>query len=127
MHIAEFQQWLRKRDRESQWDLQTSLQIVAHLTEEVGELVQSINRIIRKTGSREDHITNLGVELVDVFWLLTTIANKFEINLDEQVHAFVERVEERPIEFYRHELLAGLQSVDQELSTAKDEIDLEEE
>ena len=124
MHLTDFQQWLKKRDRETQWDLQTTMQITSHLTEEVGELVQSLNRIYRNTGKRTEHLTNLGDELVDVFWLLARIANKFEIDLDEKVQVFIQRMEERPKGFYRRELIEGLRAVDQELSIAKDEIDL---
>jgi NTP pyrophosphatase (non-canonical NTP hydrolase) len=45
MHIAEFQQWVKDADDQSQWSCLTTLQLLSHLTQEVGELAQSINRI----------------------------------------------------------------------------------
>ena len=45
MTIAEFQQWTREFDRDTQWELLTTAQVVCHLTEEAGELAQAINRI----------------------------------------------------------------------------------
>jgi len=45
MQIAEFQRWTKNTDRETQWDLITTPQLVSHLTEEIGEVAQSVNRI----------------------------------------------------------------------------------
>ena len=36
MHIAEFQQWVKDADDETQWNLLTVFQVLSHLTEEVG-------------------------------------------------------------------------------------------
>ena len=45
MHIREFQKWVKDADDETQWNCLTTLQLLAHLTEEVGELARSINRM----------------------------------------------------------------------------------
>ena len=50
MQITEFQRWVEKTDNDTQWNLLTTLQILSHLTEEVGEVAQSINRIYAKSG-----------------------------------------------------------------------------
>jgi NTP pyrophosphatase (non-canonical NTP hydrolase) len=63
MQIIEFQQWVKDTDRSTQWDLLTTLQLLAHLTEEVGELAQSINRIYRHPGEEDIHLENLRGEL----------------------------------------------------------------
>ena len=41
MHIAAFQQWVKVADDETQWNCLATLQILSHLTEEVGELVRA--------------------------------------------------------------------------------------
>jgi NTP pyrophosphatase (non-canonical NTP hydrolase) len=123
MHIAEFQQWAKNTDRDTQWDLLTTLQLLSHLTEEVGELAQSINRIYGYPGEEDVHLANLRGELVDVLWFLIKIANKFEVDLDTEVGCFVQRMDKNCGQ-YKGELLRGLQVLDQELSAAKRQIDL---
>jgi NTP pyrophosphatase (non-canonical NTP hydrolase) len=124
MQIAEFQQWIKNTDRNTQWDLLTTLQLLSHLTEEVGELAQSINRIYRYPGEKDVHLGNLRGELVDVLWFLIKIANKFEVDLNAEAERFVKRERD---EKYKSELVRGLQVLDKELSAAKREIDLSEE
>ena len=66
MQITEFQRWVEKTDNDTQWNLLTTLQILSHLTEEVGEVAQSINRIYGYEEEREEHLANLGRELMGV-------------------------------------------------------------
>jgi NTP pyrophosphatase (non-canonical NTP hydrolase) len=89
------------------------------LTEEVGELAQVLNRIYDDSGEKEKHLANLRSELVDVYWLLNKIANKYDVELDIEVQDFVQRAKSGLPEKYRHELLARLQALDQELAVAK--------
>lgn len=124
MQIAEFQRWVKDTDRDTQWDLLTSFQLVSHLTEEVGELTQSINRIYGYAGEKEKHLVNLRGELVDVFWFLIKIANKFDVDLDAEVQHLVKRADEWPIEKHRSELVDSLRALDEELSAARSELDL---
>lgn len=127
MHIAEFQQWVRDKDDETQWSCLTTPQLLSHLMEEVGELARSINRILSYAEERQDHLVNLGHELMDVFWFLVKIANRFDLDLDAETQGFVQRAGERSAETaakYRGELIAGLKALDQELLAAKRGLDL---
>jgi len=128
MQIAEFQEWVKNTDRDTQWNLLTTLQLLSHLTEEVGELVQLINRVYGYAEEREKCYADLGRELVDVFWFLVKIANKLDIDLDREVQSLVKRVDEWPIETiekHRCELIDGLRTLDRELSAARSKLDLE--
>jgi NTP pyrophosphatase (non-canonical NTP hydrolase) len=127
MQIAEFQQWVKDTDRETQWEILTALQLVSHLTEEVGELAHSINRVYRRAGDKEKHLLNLRSELVDVFWFLVKIANKFDVDLETEVQSLVRRADEWPIEEYRGELVSSLSALDEELSVAKSKLNLEDD
>ena len=127
MHIVEFQQWVRDRDDETQWNCLTTPQLLSHLIEEVGELAQSVNRILSYAEEKDEHLANLGHELVDVFWFLVKIANRFDLDLDAETRGFVQRAGEWSAETggkYRDELIAGLKSLDQELLAAKRRLDL---
>ena len=93
MNISDFQQWVKKTDDDTQWNCLTTLQLLAHLTEEVGELAQSINRIYGYVEEREAHLANLGREAMDVFWLLVKITNRFDVDLDREAQEFVKRVD----------------------------------
>ena len=127
MTIAEFQQWTRDIDRDTQWELLTTAQVVCHLTEEIGELAQSINRIYEYTGEvREKYLTNLSVELVDALWFLIKIANRFDVDLDAEVKSFVERANQWPIEKHHGKLVEGLRTLDKELLKARSELSLSE-
>jgi len=127
MDIAAFQQWVRDADGDTQWDCLTTLHLLSHLTEEVGELARSINRIYGYAEERDAHLANLGRELLDVFWFLVKIANRFDVDLDVEAQSLVQRADEwttETIEKHRRELVAGLQALDQELEAAKRSLDL---
>ena len=127
MHIAEFQQWVKDADRETQWELVTTLQLLCHLTEEVGELAQAINRIYGYAEERDKCLANLGSEIVDVFWFLIKIANRFGVDLDLKAQDLVRRADGWPadrIERYRRRLIDSLRTLDGELAAAKDSLDL---
>jgi NTP pyrophosphatase (non-canonical NTP hydrolase) len=127
MHIAEFQQWVKKTDEETQWSLLTTLQLLSHLTEEVGELAQSLNRIYGYAEKREEQLANLRQELSDVFWFLVKIANKYDVDLDAEAQSLVSRQSEwstATLERYRGELIVGMRTLDQELAAAKSKLNL---
>ncbi len=127
MTIAEFQQWTRDFDKDTQWELLTTAQLVCHLTEETGELAQSINRVYEYTGEvREKYLTNLSGELVDTLWFLIKIANRFDVDLDAEVESFVERANQWPREKHHSKLVEGLTTLDKELSKARSELSLGE-
>ncbi len=127
MTIAEFQHWTKDFDRDSQWELLTTVQILSHLVEEMGELAQSINRIYEYTGEvREKYLANLSGELVDTFWFLIKIANRFDVDLDAEVKRFVERANQWPAEKHRGKLVEGLKTIDKELLKARNQLNLGE-
>lgn len=127
MQIDEFQQWVRDTDAETQWDCLTTLQLLSHLTEEVGELARSINRIYGYAQEREEHLAGLGREVMDVFWFLVKVANRFDVDLDVETRDLVRRAGEWTAETvgkHRSELIASLQTLDRELLAAKRALDL---
>jgi NTP pyrophosphatase (non-canonical NTP hydrolase) len=127
MTIAEFQQWTRDFDKNTQWELLTTAQVVCHLTEEVGELAQAVNRIYEYSGEvREKYLANLSGELVDALWFLIKVANRFDVDLDAEVRSFVERADQWPPEKHQSKLVGGLRTLDEELSKARGELNLGE-
>ena len=127
MTIAEFQQWTKDVDRDTQWELLTTVQVVCHLTEEVGELAQSINRIYEYTGEvREKYLANLSGELVDTLWFLVKIANRFDVDLDAEVKSFVERADQWPVEKHHGKLVEGLKTLNRELLKSRASLNLDE-
>jgi NTP pyrophosphatase (non-canonical NTP hydrolase) len=121
MTIREFQQWNRDTDRATNWDLQTTLQLVSHLTEEIGELVQAINRIHDYRGEiQAENENKLKREVVDVFWFLVKIANRFDVDLETEVENRVKRAEKWPADEYHDHLKNGLGYLDTELKKAKE-------
>ena len=127
MHIAEFQGWVKTTDDETQWNCLTTPQLLSHLMEEVGELARSINRVLSYAEEKGEHLANLGHEVMDVFWFLVKIANRFDLDLDVETRSFVQRANGRTAETvakYRDELVAGLRALDQELLGAKSSLDL---
>ena len=128
MHIAEFQQWVKHSDDHTQWNLLTTLQLLSHLTEEMGELAQSVNRIYGYAGNREEQLANLRQELSDVFWFLAKVANRFSVDLDAEAQSLIKRASEWPtatIEKHRGELIASLRTLDEELAVARSKLELE--
>ena len=122
MHIAEFQHWVKETDHDTQWDVLTAPQLLSHLAEEMGEVAQAVNRIYRGAQGRQDHLANLRRELMDAFWLLAKLANRFGADLDEEAQRFTRRVgtwSPSTIERYRAELIASLRMLDEDLSAAK--------
>ena len=68
MTIRDFQQWTAEHDRVTGWDAITPLQILAHLTEEMGEIAQSVNRVYDYRGQTADaHRQNLKPR-IPMFW-----------------------------------------------------------
>jgi NTP pyrophosphatase (non-canonical NTP hydrolase) len=121
MQIAEFQQWTKNTDANTQWDLITTPQLISHLTEEIGEVAQSVNRICGYAEEKHKLQANLGLELVEAFWFLLKIANRFSIDLDAEAGDFVESADEWQDE-YSDDLTRSLRALDQELSKAKSEL-----
>ena len=113
-------------DKATKWNLQTTLQCLSHLIEEVGELTLSINRIYEYKGeAKQEHQENLKHELIDTLWFLVKIANRFDIDLEAEVKRFTSRADNWPIDKYHSHLVDGLRALDKELFAARAELDLE--
>ena len=126
MTIAEFQEWTKRQDMDSKWINLTTLQLVAHLVEEIGEITRSINRTYEYRGLvKKEHTENLRMELIDSMWFLFKIANKYKIDLETEMAAFRERATEWPSSKHADKLVNGLSVLDEEIRSAKNEIELE--
>lgn len=123
MQIAEFQRWTKDTDRETQWDLVTTPQLISHLTEEIGEVAQSVNRIYGYADKKpkREHEANLRLELVEAFWFLAKIANRFNIDLDTEASDFIENADEWQGKYFDN-LMSSLRALERELATAKREL-----
>ena len=128
MQISEFQQRTKEIDNNTQWDLLTTPQLLCHLTEEIGEVAQAVNRLCayKEGETGEKYRANLALELVDAFWFLVKIANRYDVNLDLEAENFVERTANWG-DKYHSQLVRKLRNLDAELSTAKGKLDLETE
>ena len=120
MTIREFQEWTRQSNRATGWDAISPLQVLAHLTEELGEVAQSINRIYEyRDDTAEKHRLNLGSELMDVMWLLSQLACRYDVDLETQAQAMVERAGSRDPDTFRPQLLAGVDALHADASRAQ--------
>ena len=112
MTIREFQEWTRHRDEATGWEAISPLQIMAHLTEEVGEVAQAINRIYEYRDETADtHRASLGSELVDVMWFLSKLACRYSIDLEDEAQAMVKRADARRPGHYHSQLAAAVESL----------------
>ena len=124
MTIREFQEWTRQNNSTTGWNAISPLQVLAHLTEELGEVAQSINRIYEyRDDTAERHRLNLGSELVDVMWLLTQLASHYEVDLEAQAQGMVERAESRAPDTFRPQLLAGVEALHADALRAQSSLD----
>ena len=78
------------------------LSMLARLTEEVGELARAMNI---KFGGKRSKFNGDGreikEELADTFYTLLAIANKLEINLDEELNKKIEKSHKKYKEVYK--------------------------
>lgn len=70
-------------DKKSNWDKDRGSHIVLHMAEELGEISR---RILRFEGYKTEKFKKkeLAEELTDLLYLTLKLANKFEINLDNE-------------------------------------------
>lgn len=82
-NLAAFQRYVRELEEERGFDQQTVLEKCLMLGEEVGELFKAIRH---QQGIKTDPASKIGEvedELADVFIFLCSIANRYEIDLEQ--------------------------------------------
>ena len=89
-----------------------------------GEMAQIINRAIHGRDQGEEWRRALGAEMADVLWFLVKLANRFDIDLGQEISPLLARMEASPPDEYAAELVAGLRSLASEIDLARDELDL---
>ena len=111
-----FQAWTKTQDRKSGWEKLTTIQLVAHLFEEAGELARSVNRTYEYRGDvQQEHEENIKVEITDVLWFVMKIANRFGVDVDQEVSSFMKRADTWPDERHSSKLEYALESLKEEL------------
>ncbi|MEW6749374.1 MAG: MazG nucleotide pyrophosphohydrolase domain-containing protein [Candidatus Latescibacterota bacterium] len=120
MTIRESQECTRQRDSATRWHAVSPLQIMAHLTEELGEVAQAVDRTYEHRGAEAArHRASLGAELVDVLWFLAKLATRFDVDLEGGVCARVERAAARQEDWHHRELVAAVESLAADAARAR--------
>jgi len=72
------------------------LEILARLTEEVGELARELNhRFGPKKKKPEEEITEVGDEIADIIFTLTCLANSLKIDMDKHFDRIMKKYDAR--------------------------------
>ena len=84
-------------------------------------VLQSESRSLReyRDGTAEQHRQNLGAELMDVIWFVTQLACSYDVDLEAQAQAMVDRAESRALNAFRPQLLAGVEALKADASRAQ--------
>jgi len=93
-NLKEFQKQVTEYDGKYGWGEDKASHIVLHLTEELGEISR---RILRLEGYKKEEFSKkeLAEELTDLLYLTLKLANKFDIDLDEEWGQMWERYEKK--------------------------------
>lgn len=96
MDYKEFQQWTKDADKErgAHTGLDVVYPIMNHLTSEVGEVAECINRL---TGWKDkpETIEHLAEEICDIIVLCNKLASCFEIDIDEAMQLVQKKLVKR--------------------------------
>jgi len=81
--LKEFQKQVTEYDEKYGWERDDASHIVLHLAEELGEISR---RILRHEGYKLEEFSSkeLAEELTDLLYLTLKLANKFDIDLDDE-------------------------------------------
>ena len=94
-----YQTWFKEYDQKRNLTGDTSLESLAHLMEEVGEIARHVLRLeghkAMNEAARSEEIEALALELSDAFVFLTKLANAYEIEWDETIRRSMEKAEAR--------------------------------
>ncbi|MEA3254768.1 MAG: hypothetical protein U9Q22_02920 [Candidatus Altiarchaeota archaeon] len=93
-NLTKLQEEVREYDRRYGWDNDKESHIVIHMSEELGEISR---RILRLEGYKTEEFSReeLAWELVDLLYLTLKLANKFNLNMEEEWRASFERYEKK--------------------------------
>ena len=82
--------------KESNWPYWSPHEILARITEEVGELARLINHQYGPKKKKESEVAqNIEEEIGDVLYALACLANTNAIDLDQALEKSIEKVESR--------------------------------
>ena len=81
--LADFQHYVAELERERGFDQQTILEKCLMLGEEVGELFKAIRKREGIKIDPQSKVADLEGELADVFIFLCSIANRYDVNLEQ--------------------------------------------
>ncbi len=92
--LTKLQNKVSEYDRRYGWDKDKVGHIVLHMSEELGEISR---RILRLEGYKTEEFSKkeLAEELTDILYLILKLANKFEINLDDEWNSMWKRYEKK--------------------------------
>lgn len=81
--LSDFQKYVVELEQERGFDQQTVLEKCLMLGEEVGELFKAIRKLEGIKTDPASKVGNLEGELADVFIFLCSIANRYDIDLEQ--------------------------------------------
>lgn len=94
MTIQQLQQWVKEDwENQSKIALTTELQLL-YIIEEFGEVAEAIRKH-NGAKDRKEQSVDLGSELADLLISITTLANSFDINLENEIEQFKARLAKR--------------------------------
>jgi NTP pyrophosphatase (non-canonical NTP hydrolase) len=99
MTITDLQQWVAEDWRKrSKHQPTVELQLL-YIIEELGEVAEAIRKQDGKKDRKQSEV-DLGSEMADLVISIMTLANHFEVNIDDEVKKFQERITKRHSEGY---------------------------
>lgn len=94
MTITDLQQWVADDWRQrSKHQPTVELQLL-YIMEELGEVAEAIRKKDGKKDRKQSEL-DLGSEMADLVISIMTLANHFEVNIDEEIKRFQERITKR--------------------------------
>jgi NTP pyrophosphatase (non-canonical NTP hydrolase) len=94
MTIADLQQWVADDWRQrSKHEPTVELQLL-YIMEELGEVAEAVRKQDGKKDRKQSE-TDLGSEMADLIISMTTLANHFGVNIEQEIEKFQERIAKR--------------------------------
>lgn len=93
-NLTHLQKQVKEYDRRYGWSEDEAGDIVLHMSEELGEVSRNMLRYSRYKKEAFDE-EKLAEEIIDLLYLTLKLANKFDIDLDEQWNSTWDRYEKK--------------------------------